>query len=136
MEENSNVTDDRKLAETLKGIWDSLTDEQKEQARACKTPEELMKLAGKAGIELPDEALEAVAGGYIYLNDFKEWEVIRDTDGKVIFRCKPEESEEKSLEKARKIARKLRQSDERIWWGQLDAIRKDWEKNHSGSPST
>lgn len=62
MSENKNL--DPKLAEVLKGIWDALTDEQKEKAKACKTMDELMMLAGKEGIELPNEALDKVAGGY------------------------------------------------------------------------
>ena len=57
---------DPKLAEALQGIWDSLTDEQKEKAKACKTMDELTVLAGKEGIELPDELLDAVAGGVKY----------------------------------------------------------------------
>ena len=52
-----------KLAELISGIYDSLTDEQKEKVKACHTAEELIALAGKEGIELPDEALNAVAGG-------------------------------------------------------------------------
>ncbi len=54
---------DDKMNATLKGVYDSLTDEQKAKAKACKTMEELTELAGKEGIELPDEALDAVAGG-------------------------------------------------------------------------
>jgi len=66
MNENENKAIDPKLQEALKGIWDSLTDEQKEKAKACKTWEELSKLTGEEGIELPDELLDAVAGGYGY----------------------------------------------------------------------
>ncbi len=51
--------------DALKGIWDSLTDEQKAKARECKNMDELMLLAGKMGIELPDEMLDNVAGGVI-----------------------------------------------------------------------
>ena len=54
---------DEKLNAALKGIYDSLTDEQKAKAKACKTMDELMALAGKEGIELPDEILDVVAGG-------------------------------------------------------------------------
>ena len=54
---------DEKLNAALKGIYDSLTDEQKEKAKACKTMDELMALADKEGFELSDELLEAVAGG-------------------------------------------------------------------------
>ena len=61
MNEDKNI--DPKLAEALKGIWDNLTDEQKEKAKECKTMDELMLLAGKEGVELPDEAVEMVSGG-------------------------------------------------------------------------
>ncbi|MBE7008748.1 MAG: hypothetical protein E7422_06390 [Ruminococcaceae bacterium] len=85
MSENENKSIDPKLAEALKGIWDSLTDEQKEKAKACKTMDELTALAGKEGVELPDELLDAVAGGFIYKNREKGlWQVIDDYDGKVV----------------------------------------------------
>ena len=67
MNENENKAIDPKLQETLKGIWDSLTDEQKEKAKACKTWEELSKLTGQEGIELPDELLDDVSGGNLFL---------------------------------------------------------------------
>ena len=54
---------DEKMNELLKSVFDSLTDEQKEKAQACKTDEELLALAAREGIELPDEALDAVSGG-------------------------------------------------------------------------
>ncbi len=54
---------DDKLNDALKGIYDSLSDELKEKAKACKTMDELTALADKEGIELPDEVLDAVAGG-------------------------------------------------------------------------
>ena len=53
------------LNPALTEIWDSLTDEQKEKAKTCKTTDELMLLAGKEGIELPDEVLDQVSGGLI-----------------------------------------------------------------------
>ncbi len=40
-----------------------LTPEQQEKARACKTKDELMKLAADEGVEIPMEALANVAGG-------------------------------------------------------------------------
>jgi len=43
--------------------FDELSQEQKERARACKTPEELMALAKEEGIDLSDDDLEQVAGG-------------------------------------------------------------------------
>ena len=54
---------DEKMKEALKGIYDNLSDELKEKAKACKTMDELMEFAGKEGIELPDEMLDSVAGG-------------------------------------------------------------------------
>jgi len=53
--------ENEKLNEMLKGLWDSLTDEQKAKAKECKTVEELVELAGREMIELPDELLEAVS---------------------------------------------------------------------------
>lgn len=40
------------------------TDEQKVKARACSSAEELMALAEAEGVELSDEQLEGVAGGW------------------------------------------------------------------------
>ena len=40
-----------------------LTPEQKERARACKTPEDILALAKEEGFELADEELLAIAGG-------------------------------------------------------------------------
>ena len=54
---------DEKTKEMLKNIYESLTDEQKAKAKACKTMDEMMALAGEWGIELPDEMVDAVAGG-------------------------------------------------------------------------
>ena len=77
MEENKNIT------EILKEIYDSLTDEQKEKAKECKTADELVKLAGEEDIELPDEALDAAAGGVVV--DIKDgtWSAF-DNDGKYL----------------------------------------------------
>ena len=61
MNENKNV--DPKMTAVLKSVYETLSDEQKEKAKACKTTEELMAFVAKEGFELPDEALEAVAGG-------------------------------------------------------------------------
>ena len=54
---------DKEMNKLLRGVFDSLTDGQKEKAQACKTPEELMALMGETGAELPDELLDEVAGG-------------------------------------------------------------------------
>ena len=55
--------EEKELDKLLQGIYDSLTDEQKEKAKACGTDEELLALAAQEGIELPDEMLDAVSGG-------------------------------------------------------------------------
>ena len=44
-------------------ILNTLTDEQKKQIEAAKTPEELLVLAKESGYELSPEQLEGVAGG-------------------------------------------------------------------------
>ena len=41
-----------------------LTEEQKAKALACESPEELLALAREEGMELTDEQLEGVAGGW------------------------------------------------------------------------
>ena len=41
-----------------------LTEEQRVKARACKTPDELVQLATEEGVELSDDQLEAVSGGW------------------------------------------------------------------------
>ena len=54
---------DKNLNASIMRIYDSMTDEQKAKANACKTMADLISLAGKEGIELTDEVLDAVAGG-------------------------------------------------------------------------
>ena len=44
--------------------FNELTPEQKEKAKACKTPEEMLALAREEGYEISDEELEAVSGGW------------------------------------------------------------------------
>ena len=74
--------DNEKLNELLVIVWDSLTDEQKAKANACKTPDELIKLAAEEGIELPDELLDAAAGGaLVKITDkygYVTWNVYRN----------------------------------------------------------
>ena len=47
-----------------------LTEEQKARALACKSSEELIALAEAEGIELTDEQLAAVAGGWTPCKEF------------------------------------------------------------------
>ena len=46
-----------------KGLLKGLTEEQIAKAKACKTQDELLKLAKEEGIELTSEQIEAVSGG-------------------------------------------------------------------------
>ena len=43
--------------------FDEISQELKDRARACKTPEEMLALAKDEGITLSDEELEQIAGG-------------------------------------------------------------------------
>ena len=44
--------------------FENLTEEQRQKARACRTTEEMLALAKEEGVELTDEQLEGVAGGW------------------------------------------------------------------------
>ena len=55
--------DDKKLNELLNKALASLNDEQKKKAKACKTAKELIDYLAEADAELPDDVLDAVAGG-------------------------------------------------------------------------
>ena len=84
MSDSENKTNE--LDETLVRIWDSLTEEQKEEARNCKTKEELLKLAGKYRIELSEEMLEQVAGGLI-VRTGSVYHVMDDNDINIRYSC-------------------------------------------------
>lgn len=43
--------------------YEEFSDELKEKAKACKTPEELLALAKAEGVELGDADLASIAGG-------------------------------------------------------------------------
>ena len=47
-------------------IFNNLTDEQKAQAMNFSSPEEMFEFAKEEGMELPDEQLEAIAGGRLW----------------------------------------------------------------------
>ena len=109
---------DEKLKKELLEIYDSLSDEQREKAKECKTMEEVSDFAAEEGIELPDEMLDDVAGGYLYRNhDDLRWEVIDDKTGDVrgsfYFKSNAEDN-----------AKELGQSKKEISWDQLDRLRK------------
>lgn len=51
--------------------FEDLTTQQKEKAKACKTPEDVLALAKEEGVELTDDQLEAISGGWdISCEDF------------------------------------------------------------------
>ena len=56
--------EDNKLNESLERVIASLTEEQKEKVAACKDMNELTALLGELGVELPDELLDDVGGGF------------------------------------------------------------------------
>ena len=44
--------------------FEDLTTQQKEKAKACTTPEEVLALAKEEGIKLTDAQLESISGGW------------------------------------------------------------------------
>ena len=52
---------------SLESKYKNLSDEVKEKAQNCRTPEEIIALAQEEGYELTDEELEGVAGGSSWL---------------------------------------------------------------------
>jgi len=57
------MADEKSFHGILRTVFDSLTDEQKKTVTSCKDGEELIAMLGKIGVALPDELLDAVAGG-------------------------------------------------------------------------
>ncbi len=53
------------MNEEIRKFIDNMTEEQKELARKCKTPEDFLKQAEGGMIELSDEQLDMVVGGSV-----------------------------------------------------------------------
>ncbi|MBR1829701.1 MAG: hypothetical protein IJ781_09375 [Atopobiaceae bacterium] len=117
-----------KLDAALHGVWESLTDEQKAKARACKSAEEVMRLVAEEGIELPDEMLQAVSGGVLFRtsrgaratgdpND--TFDVINDKTGEVM------EGGILGRGNAEARARALGQDPDEVLWTYVDHLRTD-----------
>ena len=51
---------------SVEDIFEGLTDEQKARAKDLSSPEEMFEFAKEEGIELPDDQLEAIAGGRLW----------------------------------------------------------------------
>ena len=125
------MAENKSLSEILKGIYDSLTDEQKEKAKECKTTDELLKLASEEEIELPDELLDAVAGGYVFVTDQGVNEIIRDSDGEVIERLYGWDG----YFNAEKRAGELGQSQDYISWKELEKLRRNARQHEPDGPA-
>ena len=76
--------------------------------------EELLATAKEEGVELSDEALDAVAGGYLFHNDEGLWEVV-NIKGNVRFTG--------DYKSAYEWADKNRYSTYEITWKQLNKLR-------------
>ncbi len=83
---------------TLKELWSGLTDEQKEKVKECKSMDELTELAGKLGVELPDEMLEAVAGGRC--DERLEIEKFRNRSNETLFEYQERKKKEQAAMEA------------------------------------
>ena len=55
--------DKSKMVELLRETLNSLSPEQQEKLKNCSSPKEAMKILVEDGKELPDELLDAMAGG-------------------------------------------------------------------------
>lgn len=54
---------------SLESIYEGLTEEQKQMAKECKTPGEMLALTSKLGVELTDEELDAISAESAWSND-------------------------------------------------------------------
>ena len=54
----------------FEALFSNFTEEQMAKAKACKTPKELLELAGSEGINLTDEQMEALSGG-AWFNEYR-----------------------------------------------------------------
>lgn len=110
--------ENEQLSQALSELWDSLTDEQKEKARACTSFDELMECVGEEGIELPLEVLEGVVGGYTYYDQSTHtYEIIDDETGDVV------EGGYVYLDNAQAQAQRYRLSPDLLTWDELRALR-------------
>jgi len=72
--------ENKNLSEQMAEILSGLTDEQKEKVKACVGLDEITACLSEMGLALPDELLDAVAGG-VTQDDFicawlaREWEL-------------------------------------------------------------
>lgn len=112
-------------------IWDSLTEEQKDKAVKCKTSGEVLEFAGAEGIELPDEVMKAVSGGYLFNEQGSGGiDVIDDKTYEVLEKITFNNSAVDHWEAARQAADRHGVSRERIiGWDELNRRRDEYERN-------
>ena len=65
--------------EKIRKLIESLTDEQKKKAMACKNSKEFFSLLAELGVALPDEALDAASGGWS--QTWGSWQDFTDASG-------------------------------------------------------
>ena len=112
------------ILELLKAAWDSLTEEQKAKAKECKTAEELVELAGREGIELPDELLDAASGGVIVdIKGTGTWSVFDDSGDFI--------TNVGSKKEAEAVARTHHVRTDEVTTAGLNRIRQEAEMNKS-----
>ena len=119
--------ENNKIMDQLFAVYDSLNDDQKKRIQECKTVNEIMDFAGKEKIELPDDVLDAISGGYIFIDQYmggKDYQVINDTTGEVMQTLSQHTAAEDR-------ARWHGQSTEIISYDRLKEIRKAQKKNHN-----
>ncbi len=116
--------ENKELNKLLEELWDSLTDEQKEKAKSCKSIDEFMKLTGEEKIELPDEMLDAVSGGYLYRsNDPRTkmpWQVLDPYSGDVI-------TSFATYDEAYEYADKNHYGTTIVTWDEIQKAREDYQ---------
>ena len=128
---SENKKTDPKAIQAFKEIYDSLTDEQKEKAKKCKTTDELLKLAAEEGVELPEELLDAAAGGYLFQeHGSKGIEIIRDSDGEYLGSVDTSKlAPGDIMAEAKKQAEQMGQSSEWLYgWDALNNLRRNANK--------
>ena len=80
--------DENRVKEIIKDVFESMTDEQKEKVKSCKTKDELVGFLNE-NIELPEELLKEVAGGGFgggtHKSEMTGWERMVDRMGTAVF---------------------------------------------------
>ena len=117
------------MKEAFTKLFNSLSKEQLEKIKGCKNADEVFKVLGHEGVELPDGILDFVTGGYISFED-GFWNIIDDKTGEV-WKSIYQDPYDDSLEGlAGKYAEGLCFSKEKISPEQAKALREKYAKEH------